>query len=154
MIFVPLFYTGFLSVFQNLLFPQRKFRYQFLGVFPRQRKVCSVLRGVLDERPRVGRSGRGVRPRGRSIRFCWGCFHKLIFCSEPRLKTTLFRVPPPQIPHQVFAGGGFVVFADCLADLEKVKARKIRKGSLVSVKGKLQSFVASAVCLSDCRLTK
>jgi hypothetical protein len=50
--------------------------------------------------------------------------------------------------------GGLVVFADCLADLEKVKARKIRKGSLVSVKGKLQSFGASAVCLSDCRLTK
>jgi hypothetical protein len=48
---------------------------------------------------------------------------------------------------------GFVVFADCLADLEKVKARKIRKGSLVRVKGKLQSFGASAVCLSDCRLT-
>jgi hypothetical protein len=49
---------------------------------------------------------------------------------------------------------GFVVFADCLADLETVKARKIRKGSLVRVKGKFHSFGASAVCLSDCRLTK
>jgi hypothetical protein len=47
---------------------------------------------------------------------------------------------------------GFVVFADCLADLEKVKARKVRKGSLVRVTGKLQSFGASAVCLGDCRL--
>jgi hypothetical protein len=47
---------------------------------------------------------------------------------------------------------GFVVFADCLADLEKVRARKIRKGSLVSVRRKFQTFGASAVCLSDCRL--
>jgi primosomal replication protein N len=47
---------------------------------------------------------------------------------------------------------GFVVFADCLADLEKVKARKIRKGSFVSVCGKLATFGAVAVCLSDCRL--
>jgi hypothetical protein len=47
---------------------------------------------------------------------------------------------------------GFVVFADCLSDALRVKARKIRKGSLVSVKGKLQSFGTSAVCLSDCRL--
>jgi hypothetical protein len=47
---------------------------------------------------------------------------------------------------------GFVVFADCLTDAEKVKARKIRKGSLVRVKGKFQTVGASAVCLSDCRL--
>ncbi len=47
---------------------------------------------------------------------------------------------------------GFVVFADCEADAEKVRARKIRKGSLVSVRGKFQAFGASAVCLSDCRL--
>ncbi len=47
---------------------------------------------------------------------------------------------------------GFVVFADCPLDAEKVQARKIRKGSLVSVRGKLQTFGASAVCLSDCRL--
>jgi len=47
---------------------------------------------------------------------------------------------------------GVVVFADCLTDAEKVKARKIRKGSLVSVRGKFQTFGASAVCLSDCRL--
>jgi aspartyl/asparaginyl-tRNA synthetase len=47
---------------------------------------------------------------------------------------------------------GFVVFADCTSDAAKVTARKIRKGALVSVRGKLQSFGASAVCLSDCRL--
>jgi hypothetical protein len=47
---------------------------------------------------------------------------------------------------------GFVVFADCEADAEKVRARKIRKGSLVSVRGKFQTFGAAAVCLSDCRL--
>ncbi len=47
---------------------------------------------------------------------------------------------------------GFVVFADCRADAEKVRARKIRKGSLVRVKGKFQTFGAAAVCLSDCRL--
>jgi hypothetical protein len=47
---------------------------------------------------------------------------------------------------------GFVVFADCLTDAETVRNSKIRKGSLVSVRGKFQTFGASAVCLSDCRL--
>jgi hypothetical protein len=47
---------------------------------------------------------------------------------------------------------GFVVFADCLSDAETVIKRKIRKGSAVRIKGKLQSFGALAVCLSDCRL--
>jgi hypothetical protein len=48
---------------------------------------------------------------------------------------------------------GFVVFADCRADAAKVTARKIRKGSSVSVRGKFQTFGASAACLSDCRLS-
>jgi hypothetical protein len=47
---------------------------------------------------------------------------------------------------------GFVVFADCIADEKAVISRKIRKGSFVSVRGKFQTFGASAVCLSDCRL--
>ncbi len=47
---------------------------------------------------------------------------------------------------------GFVVFADCQPDAAKVTARKIRKGSLVSVRGKFQTFGGRAVCLSDCRL--
>jgi hypothetical protein len=47
---------------------------------------------------------------------------------------------------------GFVVFADCLEDAETVTNSKIRKGSSVRVKGKFQTFGASAVCLSDCRL--
>jgi hypothetical protein len=47
---------------------------------------------------------------------------------------------------------GFVVFADCLPDAEKVRARKIRKGSLVSVRGKFETFGALVVCLTDCRL--
>ncbi len=47
---------------------------------------------------------------------------------------------------------GFVVFADCISDAETVRARKIRKGSLVSVRGKFETFGAVAVCLSDCRL--
>jgi primosomal replication protein N len=47
---------------------------------------------------------------------------------------------------------GFVVFADCISDAAKVTARKIRKGSLVSVRGKLASFGASAVCLDGCKL--
>ncbi len=47
---------------------------------------------------------------------------------------------------------GFVVFADCLSDAETVRNSKIRKGSSVRVEGKLQSFGASAVCLTDCRL--
>jgi hypothetical protein len=49
---------------------------------------------------------------------------------------------------------GFVVFADCLSDAEIVIKRKIRKGSLVRVKGKFQTFGALAVNLSDCRLQK
>jgi hypothetical protein len=49
---------------------------------------------------------------------------------------------------------GFIVFADCISDAEKVQVRKIRKGSLVSVRGKLQTFGAKAVCLSDCRIVE
>jgi hypothetical protein len=47
---------------------------------------------------------------------------------------------------------GFVVFADCISDAETVRNSKIRKGSFVSVRGKFQTFGASAVNLSDCRL--
>jgi hypothetical protein len=47
---------------------------------------------------------------------------------------------------------GFVVFADCRADEKAVIARKIRKGSFVSVRGKFQTFGGRAVCLGDCRL--
>jgi hypothetical protein len=47
---------------------------------------------------------------------------------------------------------GFAVFADCTSDAENLTKLNIRKGSLVSVRGKFQSFGASAVCLSDCRL--
>ena len=47
---------------------------------------------------------------------------------------------------------GFVVFADCTSDAENLTKLNIRKGSLVSVRGKFQSFGALAVCLSDCRL--
>lgn len=54
-------------------------------------------------------------------------------------------VEPADVP-------GFVVFADCLADAEKVKARKVRKGSLVSLRGRFESFGSAAVCLSDCCL--
>jgi hypothetical protein len=49
---------------------------------------------------------------------------------------------------------GFVVFADCTSDAETVRNSKIRKGSLVSVRGKFQTFGASAVNLSGCRLQK
>jgi hypothetical protein len=47
---------------------------------------------------------------------------------------------------------GFVVFADCRVDVVEVEARKIRKGSFVSVRGKFSTFGAVAVCLVDCRL--
>jgi len=46
----------------------------------------------------------------------------------------------------------FIVFADCRTDEKTVISRKIRKGSFVSIRGKLQTFGASAVCLSGCRL--
>jgi high-affinity nickel permease len=44
------------------------------------------------------------------------------------------------------------VFADCLIDAENIIKRKTRKRSNVSIIGTFQSFGASAVCLSDCRL--
>jgi hypothetical protein len=47
---------------------------------------------------------------------------------------------------------GFIVFADCRTDEKAVISRKIRKGSFVSIRGKFQTFGASAVCLSGCRL--
>jgi ribosome-associated protein YbcJ (S4-like RNA binding protein) len=47
---------------------------------------------------------------------------------------------------------GFVVFADFSEKSETIKKAKIRKGSSVSVRGKFQTFGASAVCLSNCRL--
>jgi hypothetical protein len=49
---------------------------------------------------------------------------------------------------------GFVVFADCLKDAENFTKLHIRKGSSVAVRGKFETFGASAVCLSDCRLLK
>jgi len=49
---------------------------------------------------------------------------------------------------------GFVVFADFSEKSETLKKAKIRKGSLVSVRGKFQTFGAAAVCLSDCRLLR
>jgi hypothetical protein len=49
---------------------------------------------------------------------------------------------------------GFVVFADCWSDAETVTNSKIRKGSLVSVRGKFQTFGAAAVCLYDCRIVE
>jgi hypothetical protein len=47
---------------------------------------------------------------------------------------------------------GFVVFADCPGELENLTKLNIWKGSSVSVRGKFETFGASAVCLSDCRL--
>ena len=46
----------------------------------------------------------------------------------------------------------FVVFADCLSDAETVKNAKIRKGSTVAIRGNLQAFGWSAICLNNCRL--
>ncbi len=44
------------------------------------------------------------------------------------------------------------VFADLKADEQSVITRKIRKGSSVTVHGKLLSFGNQSVCLADCRL--
>jgi ribosome-associated protein YbcJ (S4-like RNA binding protein) len=44
------------------------------------------------------------------------------------------------------------VFADCESDVETVIGRKIRKGSKVSITGKLLSFGYQSVHLSGCRL--
>jgi hypothetical protein len=50
------------------------------------------------------------------------------------------------------AVSGFLVFADCRTDAESLTQLDVRKGSLVSVRGKFQSLGWAAVCLSDCRL--
>lgn len=47
---------------------------------------------------------------------------------------------------------GFVVFAYFLGKLDTLKAAKVRKGSAVSLRGKLASFGASAVCVDNCKL--
>jgi hypothetical protein len=47
---------------------------------------------------------------------------------------------------------GFVVFADCTSDAENFTKFHIRKGSLVLVRGKFQSYGSRAVCLSECKL--
>jgi hypothetical protein len=47
---------------------------------------------------------------------------------------------------------GFVIFADCPGEADKIKAQKIRKGSTAAVRGRLFSFGGRAVCLSDCVL--
>jgi hypothetical protein len=44
------------------------------------------------------------------------------------------------------------VFADCKIDEPSVIGRKIRKGSTVTVHGRLQAFGYQSVNLSDCRL--
>ncbi len=46
----------------------------------------------------------------------------------------------------------FIVFEDCRGDVETVISRKIRKGSIVLVCGKLLSFRSAPACLSDCCL--
>jgi hypothetical protein len=44
------------------------------------------------------------------------------------------------------------IIADCRADEKTVIGRKFRKGSTVTLHGKLQSFGNQSVCLADCRL--
>jgi primosomal replication protein N len=44
------------------------------------------------------------------------------------------------------------VIADCKGDEASVISRGIRKGTNVTIHGKLQSFGSQAVCLRDCRL--
>ncbi len=46
----------------------------------------------------------------------------------------------------------FIVFANCSDDVETVRARKIRKGTSLSVRGRFASYGSKAVCLIDCRL--
>jgi hypothetical protein len=46
------------------------------------------------------------------------------------------------------------VFADCKTDEASVIKRKIRKGTKVSITGKLLSFGNQSICLSNCRLDK
>jgi primosomal replication protein N len=46
------------------------------------------------------------------------------------------------------------IIADCKADEKTVIGRKIRKGSTVTLHGKLQSFGYQSVCLADCRFAR
>jgi hypothetical protein len=80
---------------------------------------------------------------------------KLVNSAVEVSGTVLKRVKRDELFRLVIEPGdvpGFVVFADCPGELETVRNSKIRKGSLVSVRGRFQTFGASAVCLSDCQL--
>jgi hypothetical protein len=70
---------------------------------------------------------------------------KVLKCVKREGQCKLVIEPGASVP-------GFVVFADCRTDEKAVISRKIRKGSFVSIRGKFQTFGASVVCLSDCRL--
>lgn len=68
----------------------------------------------------------------------------------------LKRVSRDELCRLVVAQGdasGFIIIADCSTDAATVTSRKIRKGSSVSLTGKLQTFGRLAVCLSDCCLS-
>lgn len=47
---------------------------------------------------------------------------------------------------------GFVVYASFPGGFENLRKPKIRKGSAVSVRGRLASFGTSAICLDGCKL--
>jgi hypothetical protein len=84
----------------------------------------------------------------KSLAFAVGASVNVSGTVQKRVKRDeLFRlvIEPGDVP-------GFVVFADCRSDAETVTNSKIRKGSLVSVRGKFQTFGAVAVCLVDCQL--
>ncbi len=84
----------------------------------------------------------------KSLAFAVGAVVEVSGTVQKRVKRDRqckLMIEPGDVP-------GFVVFADCRTDEKAVISRKIRKGSFVSIRGKFQTFGASAVCLSGCRL--
>ena len=46
---------------------------------------------------------------------------------------------------------GYTVFADCVAEVERVSQLRVKKGSQVALSGIVTTFGASAVNLADCK---
>jgi hypothetical protein len=95
-------------------------------------------------------SNSDIETARKSLAFVVGAVVEVSGTVQKRVKRDRqckLMIEPGDVP-------GFIVFADCRTDEKAVISRKIRKGSLVSIRGKFQTFGALAVNLSDCRLQK
>jgi hypothetical protein len=137
------FIRGFNSALRNALGSDRKQRQNKDGTMKKGTIEKFGLRAIAD-----ALEGLDVRSARADLSQLVGAAVDVCGTVQKRVKRDgecKLVIKPGDVP-------GFVVFADCLSDAENITKYKIRKGSSVRVKGKLQTFGASAVCLSDCRL--